>query len=786
MKKQDFNQEWIFYKENSTDKERVRLPHDAMILEARNPESPSGSAGAFFPGGIYYYEKKFVVPTKWQDKHMELVFDGVYRNAEIMINGQKAGGRAYGYIPFSVSLDQYIRYGEENTILVKADNSEQPNSRWYSGSGIYRPVWLYVGEKHHIKHEGVKITTLSYQPAKIRVETLHTGGEVVTEISYREKMVASAKGDDVEIEIPDAKLWDEHTPELYTCHVTLHNGDNIIDEVTETFGIRKVEWGAQGLFINGKETLLRGGCVHHDNGLLGARCYEESEDRRVRIMKQAGYNAIRSSHYPISKEMLRACDTHGMYVMDETWDMWYQSKTKYDYANYFEQDYCSDMKAMIEKDYNHPSVIMYSIGNEVTEPVHEKGLKLAKEMVAYVKSLDTSRGVTCGLNLWLLVKSSKGSGVYDNVGEGEEQKAKTGKTMNSTVFNLVASKMGTAINNGAKSRKADLVTSPVLSKFDICGYNYSSGRYPLDGSLHPERIIVGSETYPQDICKNWEMVKQYPYLIGDFVWTSWDYLGEVGLGAWAYTDDAAKFDKPYPWLLADCGTIDILGNIGAQADYAAIIWGVKESPVLHVRPVNHKGQKPIKMVWRGTDAMPSWSWRNCEGNKAMVEVYSNADYVELKINEKSLGRKRVKDHKVIFKVKYVPGTLSAIDFDANGKELGKSELKSAKGRTRISAVSEKEKVVPDEVAYVNVSLKGENDVIESNHDRKLKVEVAGGELLAFGSANPRTEESFNSGEYSTYYGRAQVIVRAGNGKTVQIKLTDNEGMEEMIQIPIEQ
>jgi hypothetical protein len=325
----------------------------------------------------------------------------------------------------------------------------------------------------------------------------------------------------------------------------------------------------------------------------------------------------------------------------------------------------------------------------------------------------------------------------------------------------MASVVGTSMNNGSNSKAADRITSPCLDALDIAGYNYTSGRYPLEGKAHPNRVIVGTETFPQDIAKNWAMVKKYPYLIGDFVWTAWDYLGEVGLGAWAYTDDARTFNKPYPWLVADAGVIDILGNIGAEVEYAATVWGLRDKPYIGVQPVNHPGMKPIKAVWRGTNAIASWSWKGCEGNKAIVEVYTNADSVRLLLGEKHLGIKKVKNFKAVFTTRYVPGILTAVALDPNRKEVSRSSLTSASGTIRINIIPEIDIVKVGKIAYIDIILIGENGEIESNSDTTLAVTVEGGELLAFGSANPRTEERYTSGKFTTYYGRSQAVVRAG-------------------------
>jgi hypothetical protein len=332
------------------------------------------------------------------------------------------------------------------------------------------------------------------------------------------------------------------------------------------------------------------------------------------------------------------------------------------------------------------------------------------------------------------------------------------------------------MNKLANLRNADRVTSPCLDVLDIAGYNYASGRYPLEGKAHPNRIVAGTETFPQDIAKNWAMVKKYPYLIGDFMWTAWDYLGEAGVGAWAYTGDGRVFSKPYPWLLSETGAVDILGNIGAEAEYAAVVWGLRDKPYIGVCPVNRPGVNPAKSVWRGTNAIASWAWRGCEGNKAVVEVYSDAQTVELQLNSKKIGRKKIKDCKALFKTKYQPGTLTAVAFDADGRELSRASLVSAGGAVNILVKPEKNNIHTGEVAYVDISLIGENKIVESNADTKLSVTVEGGELLAFGSANPRTEENYLSGSFTTHYGRAQAVVRAEKAGTLTIRV-EGENLE---------
>ncbi len=759
MKRVSFNEGW------RCNGAEVRLPHDAQITEPRAPGASNGGH-AYFPGGVYTYEKVFVASAEWEGRDVLVEFEGVYKNASVRLNDGESAFHPYGYTGFFVKLDG-LRYGGENTLTVTADNSKMPNSRWYSGSGIYRPVWLYVCEKGGLRPESVRISTLSIAPAVIRVQSTVP---VTAEVSG-----IHGGGTDFELTLPDAKLWSAESPNLYTAKVTA--GEK--DEMEIVFGIRKLEWSSRGFFVNGKETLLRGGCVHHDNGILGAATFAQSEERRVRILKENGFNAIRSAHNPASKALLDACDKYGLYVMDETFDMWYNRKNPFDYGCDFDRWWEKDTAAMVERDYNHPSVIMYSIGNEVAEPAEEKGLAAGRRMVELCHKLDSTRPVTCGTNLMIMARAAKGQGIYQD-GEqttGAEAKQKEGGNA-SLAFNMMASFVGSGMNKGGNSPKVDALTTPFLDSLDIAGYNYASGRYPLEGKAHPERVLFGSETFPQDIWKNWEMVKKYPYLIGDFMWTAWDYLGEAGIGAWSYTS-GMPFNRPYPWLLAGAGVIDITGVPDGSCKYASTVWGLEENPVIAVRPVNHPGVRPAKSVWRGTNAILSWSWDGCAGNKATVEVYSDKAAVELFINGKSSGKKKVRECKAIFNVRYASGNVTAVAYDSTGREAGRSELVSAEGPVRLVLRTETERVQPGDIVYVPVTVEDKNGIVESNADRQVTVHMEGGELLAFGSANPCTEESYHTGVFTTYYGRALAVIRAGQAGTMCIRATDGVGAAEL-------
>ena len=780
MKQIDFNDSWKFKVQGDGEWKSVTLPHDAQLLAARSKDAPGGSGHAYFPGGIYEYEKQIEVPADWKDCHVELLFEGIYKDAQVSINGSRAALHHYGYTPFNVNLDGMLRYGETNTITVVADNEKLPNSRWYTGGGIYRPVSLLVSKKTYLPWQGVKINTLSIDPAKIRVRSAVAGDaqntSVSVEILDNGKVIAAGNGADLELVVPGAQLWSEESPKLYDAHIVLKRGGEILDEVCERFGIRKLEWSPKGLFVNGKETLLRGGCIHHDNGILGAAEFAESAKRKIRILRESGFNAVRIAHNPASTALLNACDEYGMYVMDEAFDMWYNRKNPYDYGCNFEECWKEDITALAEHDFNHPSVLMYSIGNEVAEPHEERGQIAGQKMIDLLHELDPDRPVTCGVNLMIIGRAAKGNGIYQDGKQntGADKPQKEDKASNgSLAFNIMASFIGTGMNKGGNSKKVDAISTPFCDALDIAGYNYGSGRYPLDGTAHPNRILVGSETFPQDICKNWEMVKKYPYLIGDFMWTSWDYLGEAGIGAWSYTG-GVPFNRPYPWLLAGAGVIDILGTPDASCRYAAVVWDQIDHPVIGVRPVNHPGVRPSKSVWRGTNAMESWSWKNCEGNKAYIEVYSKGDGVELFLNGKSLGKKKLKDHKAVYKTSFQPGTLTAVSYDAQGKKIAEHSLVSANGSRQVAAVPENTKAGKGEIVYVDIEVRGENGIVESNDDRTLTVTAEGAELLGFGSANPCTEESYTEGKFKTYYGRAQAVVRVGKPGAAKIIVKDGD------------
>lgn len=793
MKRLNFNADWMFYKEGDDNHAvKVNLPHDAMLYEKRDPESKSSSAGAFFPGGRYIYTKKFFAPEEYKDKCITLEFEGIYRNSQVFINGRLAGGRPYGYSNFYIAMDDFLNYGSENEIKVIADNSKIPNSRWYTGSGIYRNGKLIVGSRTHIDLDGVRIVTRSFSPAVIQIESRFTDGdslnpEVRTEIYFDGKLITKGSGDKREIEIKDPRLWSDDAPNLYQVRVTLVHDEKVIDEVTENFGIRLIEWDAKsGLRINGKVTKLRGACIHSDNGILGACSFAVAEERRIKMLKEAGFNAIRSAHNPISKAALEACDRYGMYLMDETFDTWFIHKTKFDYALDFGEWHSRDVEAMLHKDFNHPSVILYSIGNEVAETAQARGVQLAREMIELVHSLDHTRPVTCCVNLMLNGLASIGLGIYKEQDKPEKEpkkkkqgKPKKEKLSGSAFINALMNTIGKTMNNFGKMKFVDKATQQVFAALDIAGYNYGSGRYPLEARAYPDRVVLGAETFPADLAHNWQMVEKYPYLIGDFIWAGWDYLGEAGFGAIGYQSRGGA-SKDYPYLTSDCGVIDITGHLRPEVYFNKIVWGQWHTPYIGVEPLTFAGESHIDPMWRNSDARSSWSWAGCEGKTAQVRVYSDGDKVALLLNGKPLGVKKVNGYVANFKTPYQKGELLAIAYDKNGKETGRCSLISAGEKLQLAVKPEKTELKADgeDLAYLAIELTDDQGIVECGSDRRVSVKVEGaGILQGLGSANPYTEEAFDKDYHDTFFGQAQAVVRSGVEQG-QVKVTVSaDGLE---------
>lgn len=801
MKKIDFNQAWTFCRVGEeTVKREVMIPHDAMISEKRTEDSAGGINTGWFEGYDYIYEKEFEIPDEYEKQEISFEFEGVYHNAEVYLNGEKAAYRPYGYTNFYIDADPYLKYGEKNQIRVIAHNADQPNSRWYSGAGIYRPVWMYVRPKQHILRNEIRVRTLSVDPAVIEAEVnTNAPGKVKLEV------VADAGSDVIiaaeihtdgkltkQFEIPDAKLWSVNTPNLYQLRVTFvaeqENGQNKCMETDQEeviFGIRTLKWDKEtGITINGERVILRGACIHHDNGVLGACCYPDAEARKIRILKENGYNAIRSAHNPCSKALLEACDRQGMLVMDEFVDVWYIHKTEYDYVNYFKEWWKQDLKDMVEKDFNHPSVILYSIGNEVSETAQKKGIHLTKTMTEYLHRLDDSRPVSCGINIFFNFLSSIGFGVYsDKKAKKEAEQAektkgkKKKKAVGSQFFNDLAGLMGSGfMKTGATFYGCDVKTRGTFANMDIAGYNYGIKRYQHDLKKYPERLILGSETFCDDAYTFWEMAKKNPRIVGDFVWAGMDYLGEVGVGSWEYRDYAPEFNHGPGWVTAGSGRIDLTGKPLAEAGYTKTAFELTNRPVIAVRPVNHTGEKHSPSAWKMTNAIESWSWEGCEGKVAEVEVYARAARVDLFLNGKKVGSNTLKNScDTRFKVEYQPGMLETVVYNQKGKEISRNTLYTAGKETELRAIAEEQSVQKDHLAFIRLQYTDKNGTVKPLKRGILKVSVKGGKLLGLGNACPYNEIGYCTNETDTYWGEALAVVQADGSGDVVLEVQEIDG-----------
>ena len=766
----------------------VTLPHDAMLAEPRTALSAGGTNTGWYEGHDYEYRRTLTVPeNELADTHI-LEFEGVYHNAEVWLNGQKAAFRPYGYTNFYVDCAPYLHAGE-NELRVIARNADQPNSRWYSGAGIYRPVQLWTARGAHITLNGVKIRTLSLQPAIVEVRVKTTApGTVRLTVDDLPAMQQESDGEAVfTLTLDNARLWTPETPNLYTCRVNFAD-----DEVTETFGVRKVEWGTDGFLLNGKRHIIQGACIHHDNGLLGAVCDPDAVARKVRLLKENGYNAIRSAHNPCSKALLTECDRQGMLVMDEYIDHWYIHKTEHDYVDYFNDWWHQDLTDMVEKDYNHPCVVLYSTGNEVSETAQKRGIALTKEMTDFLHELDDSRPVTCGVNIFFNFLSSIGFGVYSDEKAKKEaeraekakqrgEKAAKKKAVGSQFFNNLAGLLGDEfMKRGATLHGCDVKTRDAFANMDIAGYNYGIYRYKHDLKKYPLRLILGSETFCNDAYKFRELAKQEPRLVGDFVWAGMDYLGEVMVGSWEYADYAETFDGGPGWVSAGSGRIDLTGKPLGEALYTRVALEADNGPYIAVCPVNHTGDRHSPSAWKMTNAMPSWSWTGCEERKANVEVYARAARVELVLNGHTVGSKTLKnDCLARFSIPYESGTLEAVSYDAADHEIGRCKLQSAGGTTRLTLDAEEPTVKPGHLCYVRLRYTDENSITKPLARGNIQVQVRGGTLVGLGSACPFNKHSYLDSETDTYYGEALAIVRMGDGDAMTIAASDGEYSAEL-------
>ena len=739
----------------------INLPHDWSIEDIPGTNSPldSGAIGGidagYFIGGTGWYRKEFIAPSDPGNRRFLIRFDGVYMNADVWLNGRHIGFHPYGYTSFRYDITDDLIPGNKNVLAVKVRN-EGRNSRWYSGSGIYRHVWFTVLNPVHLDPWKLAVTTPEIDTGKAKIsvktaifnETPDTSDLILTTLILDsenrimattsdtiQKVIAKSKIEPVEmLEINNPVLWSDKSPVMYRSVSELYTLSNdgiqyLSDRITTPFGIRKIEINAvTGFILNDEPLLLKGGCMHHDNGPLGAAAYDRAEERRVELMKKSGFNAIRCAHNPPSPAFLDACDRLGMLVIDEAFDMWREQKNPEDYHLYFDDWWQEDVESMVYRDRNHPSVVLWSIGNEIPESGKPEGAELAEKIAGYVKNLDPSRMITSAVN---------------NIGLNKD-----------LYFNAM----------------------------DVCGYNYAVGSYMPDHSRLPERIIVSTESFPLEAWDYWMAAKDYPWVIGDFVWTGFDYLGEASIGWLGYPHEGSF----YPWSHAFCGDIDICGFKRPQSYYRDILWENGKQVSIFVKPpVPSFPLNPHKAIWskwEWEDRVASWNWTGFEDKKLKVEVYSSCQEVELFLNQQSLGRKPVnRENRWIagWEVPYKQGELTAKGYE-DTTEIASSILRTAYEPKKIRLISDRTSINADgqDLCFVTVELIDSLGVRNPEASNLIQFEVEGpGSIIATGSSNPMSTESFQQPMRKAYQGRCLVIIKAGR-KERKIKLrASSEGLE---------
>lgn len=760
----------------------VTVPHDATISRDRDPNG--NGAVAFFPAGVYQYRKTLGVPAALTGKRIILEFEGVYRDAMVYINGALAGQRPYGYSAFTVGADQFLRPGQENLIEVEARNGE--DSRWYTGAGIYRNVWILTSEDVNIAPDGLRVATPDIddagaiaevtltvensrsRPVTVNLEVIVTApdgmqaaaGTTVVTIAAHSNAVSRQR-----LYVPAPQLWSAETPALHSVSARVLDDSQPLDVSEATFGIRKIQVDpVNGLRVNGATVKLRGACVHHDNGILGVATFPAAEERRVRLLKEAGFNAIRSAHNPLSVAMLEACDRLGMYVIDEAFDVWHSPKSPQDYSLRFNDWWQRDLASMIAKDFNHPSVISYSIGNEIPETGSPEGGITGRGLAEWVRELDGTRLVTNAINGLFAVlddvkKLAVGSQDSDEIG-----------------INTLMAGIGDFMNTIGTSQLVTDKTAESFGVLDIAGMNYLDARYLVDKELFPNRVIIGTETFPTRIDHNWRLVHENSHVIGDFTWTGFDYLGEVGVGRPQYLKEGElpSMAGPYPWIAAWCGDLDLIGHRRPASYYRQIVFELRAEPYIAVRHPVDEAVSLYAGPWTWSDAIASWTWSGREGHPLVVEVYSNADEVELALNGRTLGTAPAgpnNRYRAEFTVPYQPGNLTATAI-RGGERAETFILCTATGAPMVGAVVSGTDSI---LRFVEIALTDSVGNLFTGTDRPVTVTVSGeGVLAALGSGNPAPREKYSARTHTTFNGRALAVVRLTGTNGTRVKISTDE------------
>ena len=773
----------------------ITLPHDSLRDTERTPDAPSASGSGYFASGAFTYEKRFDVPADWAGKWVGLQFDGVASNALVYLNGALIAERPYTYARFLADLTAYLLPGQSNHIRVEV--RVHKDSRWYTGAGIYRQVELLVADAVHLVPDSLQTSTVeiiegvaTVDVAALVANSSQTVKSVRAELTIFDPTGRALAVRNVPIsvlpnqpgllrqrfQLEEPELWSADSPTLHRVSIRLFAGAEELDSVATAFGIRVIQVDAKrGLRINGEPLKLRGACIHVDNGLLGAISLPSAELRKVRKLKAAGFNAVRISHNPASQAFLDACDVAGMLVMNEAFDSWTQEKSEFDQTRNFVEWWERDIEALVLGSVNHPSVIMYSIGNEIPELGTIAGRIWNRKIADKVRSIDSTRPVTNGINTLLTIDIEQllleAGGLNSFMGDTGDISAGFGSI-------AVTPQVSGAIEE-------------VCSALDVVGYNYAETRYGLDATEHPDRVIVGSETFTTAIAKNWKLVEQYPHVIGDFCWTGWDYLGEVGIGAVAYKEDESfngALGREYPFLLSYCGDFDITGYRRPSSYYREIVFGLRSEPYIAVQhPARYAHTLVSTSPWAWSDVVEGWSWTGFEGQPIRVEVYADADEVELLLNGTAIAKSPVGVKKALvanFDVVYEPGEIVAVAYRA-GTEISRSKLVSAIGAAALRVTSDKPTLEADgqDLAHLELAFVGENGSLLNLLEQNVSVEIEGPATLAgLGNSNPQRLAPMDSSEHSTFDGRALAIIRATGSGSIRVTISSPNFETQTVQL----
>ncbi len=794
-----FDDGWLFLRGDAVDAHeagfdasawrKVDLPHDWSIEDLPTETATNGAdaiwqdcncpdsigpfsrmksegkdATGWVVGGIGWYRKSFPALRLPQGGRAVLLFDGVYRNSELWVNGKEAGKHPYGYTAFYFDITDLLNEKAGNVLALKVSNTGQ-NSRWYSGSGIDRhvalittgrvsiPVWGVYVQPSGISAAGATITVAvqlanhdsAAVTAKVLCNLLDEQGQVVATVSTDKHLAGKADGNaSLVAKIANPKLWSPGAPNRYTAQVQVSCSGVVVDRATTPFGLREVKVDAEnGLRLNGESYKLKGACVHHDNGPLGSAAIDRAEERRVELLKANGYNAIRCSHNPPSSVFLDACDRLGMMVIDESFDMWQKGKNPDDYHLDFKDWWKKDIDSMVLRDRNHPSVIMWSIGNEISERSDPDGVQIAKDLSSRVRELDSTRPVTMAVPFF-----------FD-----------------------------------ARHPRPWSDTDAAYQFLDVCGYNYTKDHYESDHQLHPSRVMMGTESFPVQVAENWELVNKHSYILGDFVWTGIDYIGESALGAAVLAPEKSPFGPPptapsgpdvaallqvtlpknttfakpgFPWFLSYCGDIDLIGNKKAASYLRDVVWDRSPLEMAVVRPLP-PGRKQQLMLWGFYDELRSWTWPGNEDVMVTVRVYSKGEKVGLTLNGKNIEPAKAEfpaPFVTEFALPYAAGELKASAI-VNGKAVEQvlhttgnpSQLALRADRTHIRASR-------NDLSYVMIELQDNAGNAIEDGVAEIHFSVKGqGELAAVGSANPHEMASYHLPHRRTFHGRCLAILR---------------------------